>query len=111
MPQVPIFQGGLPQTGMSRGNSMVVQAPETQKMDYARTMAIAAKPIESFAGHLSKMAEVTFARGVKAQSDQAETSVMKLINDSLYGEGGYLTQQGENAGKAYQGTVEKLQKG
>lgn len=111
MPQVPIFQGGLPQTSMSRGNSMVVQAPETQKMDYARTMAIAVKPIDDFAGHLSKMAEVTFARGVKAQSDQAETSVMKLINDSLYGEDGYLTQQGENAGKAYQGTVEKLQKG
>lgn len=110
MPQVPMFQGGLPQVGAQVGGGMVVQAPRPST-DYARTMAVATKPLEDFAGNLQKMAEVGFARDVKAKSDEAEIAAMKVIDGALYGEDGYMTCRGEDATNAYEGSMKAIESG
>lgn len=110
MPQVPMFQGGLPQVGAQVGGGMVVQAPRPST-DYARTMAVATKPLEEFGGNLQKMAEVSFARDVKAKSDEAEIAAMKVIDGALYGEDGYMTRRGEDATNAYEGSMKTIESG
>lgn len=110
MPQVPMFQGGLPQVGAQVGGGMVVQAPRPST-DYARTMAVATKPIEEFAGNLQKMAEVGFARDVKAKSDEAEIAAMRVIDGALYGEDGYLNRRGEEASTAFEGSMKSIESG
>ena len=111
MPMVPMFQQGLPTVQQSGGSGAMTVSMPTPDMSYQKTMAVAARPVAEFAGSLQKMAETQFARDVKAQSDEAETQAMQVINTALYDpENGYLTKKGKAAPDAYKGTLEGLKK-
>lgn len=110
MPMVPMFQGGVPQaTDQGMTGMQIVQQPQ-QTFDYARTMEAASRTLQDNLNNVSKALQTEAARNVKAESDQAEIQVMKIIQDHTIGENGYFNQQGENAAKGYQGAWEGLNK-
>lgn len=110
MPQVPIFQGGIPRVPDNGGSGrMIIQAPRPT-VDYERTFQAAMQPIRQGVDAVGKMIEVEQARRVKALSDEAETAYMEKVRERMYGPDGFMAKQGKNASESFQPTVEGLRK-
>lgn len=112
MPMVPTFQGGIPQVPDSgRTGRMVIDAPRPT-VDYESTFQAAIRPLAYGAQAVGKILETEHARSVKAESDEAETKFMQVVQNALYApETGYMAQREKNAVDAFTPTVEWIQKG
>lgn len=111
MPMVPEFHGNVPQVRDNGGSSFSPATLQQSNFDYNKVLTEAMKPVTDFADSATETLKVMHARTVKAESDDAEQSVVEIINTYMNDpDNGYLAKQGKNAMDGYQGAVEGMQK-
>lgn len=111
MPMVPEFHGNVPQVRDNGGSSFSPDTLQQSNFDYNKVLTEAMKPVTDFADSATETLKVMHARTVKAESDDAEQSVVEIINTYMNDpDNGYLAKQGKNAMDGYQVAVEGMQK-
>lgn len=116
MPQVPLYQNGVPQVGDNgqgpRVSGMSVGTIPGGGPDWRRTTALAAQPLDALANTYADNMKIAYARETKALADDVDTKVSQLVRTTLYDPNhGYFTQRGEDAAKTYAATKKSLSDG